>query len=186
MEKIKFTDLNLEVRKDIKKVKFNDFTFEVLQYLPSGNKHELLVVTLNESREEDGSYNPFALDLFFHLNLVLSYCINLEITEEEAIDPLLIYDKLNSNGIIDLIINEIDDREYQKLFEDLQKMVLEKTKKNLSIVGSIQNLSKELPKMIEKAETMLSNFDTEKYKNVIDFENHANGDRNINTNQLIE
>ena len=68
MAKVAFTNLKLKKLNEIKTFEFNGQNIEVKQYLDSDDKYDLIMITLQKS-EEDGIYNPFKLDLYFHLHL---------------------------------------------------------------------------------------------------------------------
>ena len=75
MAKVSYASLKLKVDKSVETFDFNDNKIEVLKYLPIEDKIDLVMITLQKA-EQDGVYNPAALDWFFHLHLVYSSLIS--------------------------------------------------------------------------------------------------------------
>lgn len=183
MEKINFSDLNLNMEIQFKEIEYNDYKLQIVKYLPCIEKNNILIVTLEESYE-DGIYNPFKLETFFHLNLILMYCQSIDYSDEDIADPLKLYDIYKDSGLLDIIIDAIEDEEYNELWNDLNALVEEKTKYNLSVMGIMNKIQLELPSMVEQLKNT-ENIDISKFSEVINFANAANGNRDIETNLSI-
>ena len=188
MDKINFTDLNLKVDDSFFEETFNDVKIKVRKYLPCIDKYNLIMTTLNESYE-DGIYNSYKLDLFFHLNLILGYTnldfdnINFENSEEENFKNIYdIYDEMKSSGFMDFVVSIIPDDEYTELWAYLVEISEIMKDKEMSITNNIERLINKFPDMVNTMSNFAKNFNQEDFKNVIDFANYANGNRDISTN----
>ena len=121
MAKIPFTDLKLKENVVAKTFKYQDKTIEVLQYLPFEDKYDLVMITLQNSLE-DNIYNPMKLNMYFHLYLVMMYT-NIEFSEEDRADLSKLYDILESNGIVEQVINLVPEAEYNQLLSDMTDII---------------------------------------------------------------
>lgn len=175
MTKVTYASLKLKTNTDVKTFDFNGKTIEVLQYLPVEDKYDLVNITLQEAKE-GYLYHPVKLDALFHLNLVYMYT-NLTFTDKQKENELELYDTLQSSGLIDQVLLNIDEFEYNTLKEYLEILQVEYTDYNNSINGIIQNIIESLPLRAEELGEILNNFDTEKFKEVMNFAKAANGGR---------
>ena len=72
---VAFKDLKIENNVEVKTFTYNDNEIEVLQYLSSEKKDNLLQVVIQNC---DGTViDTFAADLLFHLYLFLEHCLFL-------------------------------------------------------------------------------------------------------------
>ena len=94
MSKVSYANLKLKVNNEVKTFNFNGTEVEVLNYLPTEDKYDLIMISLQKANE-DGIYNPLLLDVFFHLNLVYMYT-NLSFTTKQKEDEFKLYDTLKS------------------------------------------------------------------------------------------
>lgn len=177
MSKVSYANLKLKVNSDINTFEFKGQTIEVLKYLPVDDKYDLIMITLQKSFE-DGFYNEVKLDTYFHLYLVYMYT-NLSFTDKQKEDEFKLYDTLKSNGFIDQMLDTIDEDEYRTLYEYLEKVKWETDKNRLSVSAFIQKIINDLPKNAEAAAQIVENFNPEKYQQVIQFAEAANGGRPI-------
>lgn len=178
--KVSYANMKLKVDTSVKTFDFCGQKIEVLQYLPAQDKYDLLMITLQESLENN-VYNEFKLNLFFELNLVYMYT-NISFTEKQREDEFKLYDNLKSNGFFELFFQALNEDEYNQLFAQLNTMKEENTKSRLSIVTIANKLISDLPANAEAAAKIVDSFNPEQFKAVIDFARYANGGRDINTN----
>ena len=178
--KVSYANMKLKVNTEVKTFEFGGQKVEVLQYLPAQDKYDLLMITLQESLENN-VYNEFKLNLFFELNLVYMYT-NISFTEKQREDEFKLYDNLKSNGFFELFFQALNEDEYNQLFAQLNTMKEENTKSRLSIVTIANKLISDLPANAEAAAKIVDSFNPEQFKAVIDFARYANGGRDINTN----
>jgi predicted amino acid racemase len=52
--------------------------------------------------------------MYFHLHIIFCYT-DLEFSDEDMEDLMALYDRLESNGFVDKIIDAMDEREYNNL-----------------------------------------------------------------------
>ena len=167
MAKVSFASLKLKTKDDVKTIVIGDKEIEVKQYLPIEDKYDLLMISLQEAKE-NGIFNELKLDTFFHLNLVFMYS-NLSFTDKQKEDLLNLYDILESNDIINKIVAEIPQDEIEYLYSCLGKIKEDLIAYGNSISGIVDNLITQLPTNAQAAADIVNNFDPEKYGEVINF-----------------
>ena len=137
MSKISYANMKLKTKADTVIVKYEDNDIEVLQYLPFEDKYDLIMVALQKANEED-IYNPLKLDMYFHLYLIYMYT-NINFTDKQREDESKLFDTLESNGIIDTVVEAIPEEEYNNLLSLMNETMERKTTYKLSVSGLIQN-----------------------------------------------
>lgn len=177
--KVSYASLKLKTDTSVKEVAIAEgVNIEVLQYLPIESKYDLVMIALQQSLEEDGSYNPIKLDMYFHLYLVYMYS-NITFTEKQKESEEKLYDTLSSNHIIDRIIANIPEEEYNLLQEYIAEIISTKMEYNTSAASLINKFINDLPKNAEAALSIVDNFDPEKFEMVKEFAEAANGGRSL-------
>lgn len=175
MTKVTYASLKLKTNSDVNVFDFCGNKIEVLKYLPIEDKNALVNITLQESME-NGVCNPIRLEMFFHLNLVYMYT-NITFTDKQKEDEAKLYDTLNSNGFIDLMVEKIPEEEYTELLTYINDLKEEQIRENNSILGSVRNIMKELYVQADDIQKLVDNFNKDKYKEVLDFAKAANNDK---------
>lgn len=175
MAKVTYSSLKLKTKEEVKKIENTDI--EVLQYLPIEDKIDLIDITLQKSRE-NRLYNPLKVDMFFHLNLIYLYT-NITFTEKQREDEYKLYDILQSNGIINKVIENMNENEYNLLLTKVNEKISDELTYNTTAASIIAKLIDDLPANAEAAQKIVDNFNPEKYKAVIDFAQAANGGRSL-------
>ena len=174
---ISYANMKLKMINTTHDLIFNGNTIKVLDYLPIDDKYDLIMITLQKSLE-NGYYNPLKIDMYFHLNLIYLYT-DINFTEKQREDESKIYDTIKSNGLLDEFLKIFDENEYNELLSILEDTKNEILNYKHSTSALIQSLINDLPKQAEAVQKIIDNFDKEKYQNVIDFANAANGGRPI-------
>lgn len=177
MGKISYTSLKLKNTSEIKEIDFMGNKIEVLQYLPVEDKYTLMMSVLEQSKQNE-IYNPFKVDIYFHLYLVYSYT-NINFTEKQRENENKIYDALCSNGLLDEIVHAIPEEEYIELQRYIQEYIDTELTYKTTAAALVRNLIHDLPKQAEAMQDILNNFDKEKFQEVINFAQAANGGRKI-------
>lgn len=177
MSKVSYASLKLSIDNTVKNFDYNGKQIEILNYLPIEDKYDLIMTTLQKSREGD-IYNTVKLDMYFHLHLIYLYT-NLSFTDKQREDEMKIYDNLKSNHFIDIFLTEFPEEEYNELLFLMENEIKNEQTYNLSLVSMIKTLVNDLPKNAQAAMDMVNSFDKEKYQEVIDFAKAANGGRAI-------
>lgn len=167
---ISYENLGLKFNTEVKKIAGTDI--EVLQYLPVGEKYDLINITLQNAKV-DGEFQSLLLDVFFHLYLVYMYT-NIEFTDEQKAEPFKTYDILKTNGIINEVLLAIPGEEYDDIYHFLIEQLERDQEYALNISGLLSKVIDELPKQMEKMGEIVENFDPEKVNNVLNFVKSAN------------
>ncbi len=170
--KVSFASLKIKTNDAVKETKILDnVIIEVKQYLPIEDKNDLVQVALQKA-EENGIYNDFLLDLYFHLNIVYMYS-NITFTDKQKENEAKLYDMLQSNGIIDTIIKAIPDEEYSNLYDTLIQMKDDNLHYNTTAASVLKSLIQDLPTNAAAAKDIINSFNPENFKQVQDLANMA-------------
>lgn len=170
MAKVSYASLKLKIEDSVKKIEGTEI--EVLQYLPIEDKYDLIRIALQKSKIE-GLNSPIILDMYFHLFIVYMYT-NISFTDKQKENEYKIYDGLKSNGLLDKILENIPENEYNDLITFLSEELELKERYDLSVSGLISKVINDLPANAEAAMKIVDGFDKEKFENVIDFAKSIN------------
>lgn len=162
---MKFKDMDLKLNKNLKVIKINGKDVAVKQYLPAEDKNSILENAMQQA-DQGTILNTFALDAFFHVYLIIKYT-DIEFGVNELSEPLLLYDILESNGIIDAVVAAIPEDEYNSLKEYLLEMVNNYLTYRNSARALVEQLSFFAPASAEKLKEVVDNFDVDKLKQVV-------------------
>ena len=173
-----YKDLNLHTDNNMYYIEVQGKKINIKKYLPINDKKDLVEITLQKAEQADGTYNEILIDVYFNLYLVYLYT-DIVFTDEDREDEMKLYDELESSGILERILDKIPEEEYNVLMDYLKAMRKEISSYKHSAAAMVQKLIVDLPKNAEAAAKIVQNFNQEKYKEVIDFAQHANGDRPI-------
>ncbi len=174
---MKYSDLELKTNIDTDAIKIGDKIVRIVQYLPLRDKIDLIQIALQKS-QENGIYNEMKLQMYFNLYLVYMYT-DLEFTEEEKANEEELYDELESNDLFTDIIAAIDEKEYDFLINHLEVMKQRSLKYKTSAAALLQSFIQDLPKNAQAAADIVDHFDKDKYKEVVEFAQYANGGRPV-------
>ena len=167
MAKTTYASLKLKTDTSVKEIEFNGSKIEVLQYLPIDDKYSLVNITLQKSK--DGSiYHPLKKDMYFHLNLVYLYT-NLSFTDKQREDESKLYDTLQSSGLLNLILENIPEEEYETLYSFIEEYERDILNYQNTIAGIIANLIESLPARAEEMQKIVDNFNPENFQEVLNF-----------------
>ena len=175
-----FSDLNFKLYEATNQIQLTpdeDSVVNILKYLPVDDKNDLINLTLQNSLE-NGVYNRVKMNMYFRLYIVYMYT-DLEFSDTEKDDPSILFDILESNGIIDAVLNNMEKEELRTLNDWLFDTMESKAKYNNTIASVIHGFIEELPKNAAKAQETIAKFDPEKFQAVLDFARAANGGRDI-------
>lgn len=177
MSKISYAGLNLKVDKSVNTFNFEGKDIEVLKYLDMESKYDLVMITLQKA-EENGTYNPIKIDMYFHLHLIYMYT-NLSFTDKQKENEPKIYDALKSSGFLDEFIDTISSDEYDYLFQMMNDTIDNYMNYRNTAGAVLQSIIQDLPRNAQAAADIVNNFDKSKYQEVIEFAQAANGGRNL-------
>lgn len=167
MAKVSFASLKLKVKDEVKKININDKEIEIKQYLSAEDKYDLIMISLQQSKE-NGIYNDFKLDMFLHLNLVFMYT-NLTFTDKQREDLPGLYDILETNGIIELVVANIPEDELNIIYASTTEVKNSLVAYENSFAGIANNFITNLPENAQAAADIVDNFDPDKYSEVVNF-----------------
>ena len=169
MAKVSFGTLKLKKQENTTTIKIADKDIEVLNYLPIEDKYDLIQATLQQSAEGIG-FNEILIEMNFYLNVVFLYS-NISFTETQKEDRYKLYDILESNGIINEIVNAIPVQEFKNLMDsfDLEKKRV--GRENRSSAGILNNIISKLPNKAQETSDILKNINFEDMKDVVNFAN---------------
>lgn len=144
MAKIPFSKLQANLKVNIIECSYNNknnepVIFEVKTYLPLKDKIELVQSVVNQSIDENGFYNPMRVDLFLTLEFIYAYT-NLNFTDKMREDPFKLYDLLVSTNIINEVIKATDEREYEKIKNDVYSVIENIYKYRNSVLGILDTV----------------------------------------------
>lgn len=169
MAKVTFGSLKLKKTEEVNKISIADKEIEVKTYLPIEDKYDLIQATLQQSVEGIG-FNEILIEMNFYLNVVFLYS-NISFTETQKEDRYKLYDILESNGVINEIVNAIPVQEFKSLMDSFD---LEKERvgiENRSSAGILNNIISKLPNKAQETSDILKNINFEDMKDVINFAN---------------
>lgn len=173
-----YKDLGLHLNKNTYFIEVQGKKINIKKYLPINDKKDLIEITLQKAEQSNGTYNEILIDMYFNLYLVYLYT-DIVFTNEDREDEMKLYDQLESSGLLERIIDKIPDDEYDTLMGYLEAMRKEDSSYKYSAAAMVQKLIVDLPKNAEAAAKIVQNFNPEKYQEVVDFAQHANGNRPI-------
>ena len=165
---VNFEDLQVERNLEKKSFTFNDMEIQVLQYLPVSEKQDIIVSTLMQSKNDDELFNsPLLLDAFFHLNIVLCYT-DIVFSPEDMEDKLDLYDRLRTSGLLELILSNMNPKEYSELYQFLIETIEKVEKYSNTAVGLLKSAMINLPDNAKKAVDIFKNLDPAQFKQLAD------------------
>ena len=143
MAKVAFTKLGLKRKDEVKTVNINNNAIEVKQYLPINDKLDLISRVLNASHDQSTNFaNPIQLEVIGTIEIIIAYT-NLSFTEKQKEDYAKLYDLFEENGIIDLIIAEIPEREYNYIIDGINETADAVYKYQNSVLGILESATKD-------------------------------------------
>ena len=143
MAKVAFTKLGLKRKDEVKTVNINNNAIEVKQYLPINDKLALISKVINLSHDSSNNFaNPIQLEVIGTIEIIIAYT-NLSFTEKQKEDYAKLYDLFEENGIIDLIIAEIPEREYNYIIDGINETADAVYKYWNSVLGILESATKD-------------------------------------------
>lgn len=150
--KLTLNKLGLTKAKEIPahSIEFNDQTIEIYSYLPMEKKIDM-VVNIVSAACADGYFNTMLADIYFALYLIENYT-NISFTDKQKENGLKTYEIIDSNGLYDKVLKEIDSEEYDYIYEAITDIASEYTKYINSFAGIMKNASADYGNMQFDAE----------------------------------
>ena len=142
MAKIGFTKLGLKPNNEVVNVEFNGQTIEVKQYLPVEEKLELITNVLELSHDSNNFSNPIKVQVYTTLEMIDKYT-NISFTEKQKENPTKLYDLLNSNGLLEKIIDAVPQIEYDELIHGIYNTIDAVYSYQNSVLGILDTISQD-------------------------------------------
>lgn len=142
MAKIGFTKLSLKRKNEVKTITINNNQIEVKQYLPVNEKLDLISRVINGAHDQNNFSNPIKIEVVGTLEIIMAYT-NISFTEKQKEDIPKLYDLLEENGVIEDIISQIPEEEYNFIIDGINKTVDAVYTYNNSILGILDAVSKD-------------------------------------------
>lgn len=177
MASINYKNLNLKKVVNSKSFDFNGQKIEILDCISIEDMYDIVMITLQKSAE-GGIYNPIKLDIFYHLNLVYAFT-NLVFNDEDREDELKLYDELTSSGFMNAFLSNFNEELYAEMQNYIDYIANLLMDYNKSVASIINKFIDDLPANAEAMQSIVENFEPEKYQAVLDFAKAANGGRQI-------
>lgn len=165
MAKVTYASLKLKTNEAVETIEFQDSKIEVLQYLPIELKNELVQIALQNADEGD-LYNPLILDMYLHLYMVYLYT-NITFTEKQKEDEVKLYNTLQSNGLIDMVLEKIPEDEYNLILTYSERIIKDRTKYKTSTAGIIKTVIDSLPAQMERAANIANTLDLSQFEKIL-------------------
>ena len=142
MAKVPFSKLALKRKEEIKTITINNNIIEVKQYLPVNEKLELIGRIINLAHDSNNFSNPVKLEAIGTVEIIAAYT-NITFTEKQREDTAKLYDLLDENGIVKLIIAEIPADEYSFLIDGINDTVKSVYAFQNSVLGILETVSQD-------------------------------------------
>lgn len=161
MAKVAFSKLSLSKDTSIKEVEWKDQKIEVKQYLPVGEKLDLISRVINYSSDDHVFYNPCKIEIFELIEIILTYT-NINVTDKQSEDVLKLYDLFVSSGFADKIKENIPEEELGYLDDGIWSTIKEIYRYRDSFMGVMEQTQvsyKDLDQEVSDIENKISNPD---------------------------
>lgn len=140
MAKLPFSKLGIKMVNDVQIVEWEDYSFEVIQYLPFTKKLEMISNIVNLSIDDNGYYNPMRVKFFTTLETLYAYT-NLTFTEKMKEDAFKLYDIVVSSGLFDAVVNALPEKEWKDIQENVQLTITNIYTYRNSAMGILETIS---------------------------------------------
>lgn len=167
MAKVTFGSLKLKKIEEVNKISIADKEIEVKTYLSIEDKYDLIQATLLEAAEGIG-FNEVLLELNLNLNIIYLYT-NLTFTDLQRQDKFKLYDILETNNIINDVIEAIPEKEFKILINLFNKELNRMIEENRSAAGIANNLIGDFPKKAQEVANILGQIDFSQMNDIINF-----------------
>ena len=140
MAKVSYGKLQLTKSNEIKTFEFNGQTIEVKQYLPIEEKMKFYEDVINKSVDDKGYYNITKVNFWLKLGIVFSYT-NINFTEKQKEDLFKLFDLLEGNGLMKLIMSYMDPDELKDITDTIWDTIKNLYQYANSALGIMQTLT---------------------------------------------
>lgn len=172
MAKVSFASMKLKVNEAVNVIDLYGKEVEVKQYLPIEDKNSLCEIAL-QAATGGTIFNSLLAEAYFNTYIVMEYT-NINFTDTQKSDILKLYDILDSNGVINLIISSIPKDEYTMLYDNFIEMSEKINKYMTSAKAIADDIMQYAPNKSAEVAANLADFDEEKFANIIQIAQDAN------------
>ena len=142
MAKVAFTKLGLKKDDSIKELEWNGQKIEVKQFLPTGDKLDLISRVINLSTDDNAFYNPCKVEIFEIIEIIMAYT-NINITDKQLEDVLKLYDLFISSGFKDAVYEVIPKEEIDYINKSVFATITEIYRYRDSALGIMQSVAED-------------------------------------------
>lgn len=165
MAKVSFASMKLKVDDSVKIINIGEKEIEVKQYLPIEDKNNLCEIAL-QNASAGTIFNPLLAEVYFSTYIVIEYT-NLNFTDNQKADILKLFDILDSNNIINKVIEAIPQKEYEVLVNSFEEMMCNIKYYMSSAKAIADDLLQYAPDKSAEIAENVTNFDVEKYEQIM-------------------
>jgi hypothetical protein len=170
---INYSDLGLSVNKTRSSFKFQDLEIEISNYLPIRDKYDLVMTTIQKSKE-GLYYNVIKLNMFFKLHLIYMYT-DIVFSQSDYADEAKVYDELVCSGFMDAFLKAFPTEEYNTLLTLVQDVASDVAATERSAGAVVQSLIQDLPGNASKAVETLKEINPDSFKSLLEAANAMKG-----------
>jgi hypothetical protein len=134
----------------------NEITIE--QYLPINEKLAFTERVLAATLDDTGFLNPVRLDVYMNLEIIKTYT-NISITDKMMENAPKTYDLLLLNNIIETVISNIPEEEYNDLYDAVESCAEHTIQYLNSFVGMMKTISDNFDATKMNVEEIMSTLD---------------------------
>ena len=92
---------------------------------------------------------------------------NITFTEKQKEDEIKLYNTLQSNGLIEAVLEKIPEEEYDLILTYADKIIQDKTSYKTSTAGMIKTIIDTLPAQMERAANIANELDLSKFEKIM-------------------
>lgn len=135
-----FKELGLELKVEYSELKINDaISLQVRSYLPIEDKGNMITYIVNSAIDDStGCFSPIRVEVYFALAVCKWYA---GLVFEDLSNPGMIYDILDTNGIIQEIMKRIPTDELDFIQDLVKDTISDIARYNSSAAGIIQMMN---------------------------------------------
>lgn len=153
-----FEELNIKPVDDMKRsiTIGGDIKLDIVQYLPIKDKADLITYIVDNAVDEmTGCFSPVRLNVYYSLAIVKWYA-GVDISAVDDVPS--VYDMLEQNNIINMILAEIPEEERNYMSKLIDDTVEDISRYNNSFAGMVSNISSEANVLDKSVSDLLEKF----------------------------
>lgn len=142
MEKINFKELSLKPKIEFSSVEFGEDTvLNIRNYLPIGEKAKLIQFIVDGALDDNtGCFSSLRVNVYFGIAICAWYA-GIAFEEDDLRNIEYTYDILDSTGLLQVIINQIPQEEFDFINDLIEDTTKDIARYNSSAAGIIRNMT---------------------------------------------